>query len=323
MADEDLSPELCRLSWTVSRCRPSRSATRWISGGRIRVAFGGAVGGRGAGRDAVGRSGGVDDPRGLVEQVLESSRHHRAPRSRSDPGPSGAGERRHVDAIIAVSQFAGLMPIGTQSASEAQIANDALRPLASRWCARRGSPRSPRYHRPGFGPVGRPAAAAAALATHVGVQNRPLTLDPQPGTGSAPTTLAGSRARRAASSSRSLRERANRRAGRWVSTPGERDARGVRLLGSSLSRSQTTSMWSATKPTGQTMTALPAGQRRKVIGDIGFQPRDLRGPSGTATPGRSRGSPPPRRSVRRRSHLARIEIHPQRSPRRAAGSNAR
>jgi hypothetical protein len=35
----------------------------------------------------------------------------------------------HVDAIITVSS--GLMPIGTQSASEAQIANDALRPLAS------------------------------------------------------------------------------------------------------------------------------------------------------------------------------------------------
>ena len=35
----------------------------------------------------------------------------------------------HVDAIIAVS--AGLMPIGTQSASEAQIASDTLRPLAS------------------------------------------------------------------------------------------------------------------------------------------------------------------------------------------------
>ena len=35
----------------------------------------------------------------------------------------------HVDAIITVSS--GLMPIGTQSASEAQIANDALRPLAA------------------------------------------------------------------------------------------------------------------------------------------------------------------------------------------------
>jgi hypothetical protein len=35
----------------------------------------------------------------------------------------------HVDAIITVSS--GLMPIGTQTSSEAQIASDALRPLAA------------------------------------------------------------------------------------------------------------------------------------------------------------------------------------------------
>jgi hypothetical protein len=35
----------------------------------------------------------------------------------------------HVDAIMTVS--AGLMPIGLQTSSEIQIANDALRPLAS------------------------------------------------------------------------------------------------------------------------------------------------------------------------------------------------
>ena len=77
----------------------------------------------------LGATGGVDDPRGLVEQVLESSRHHRAP----DHAPTRAlrvlENAAHVDAIIAVS--AGLMPIGTQSASEAQIASDALRPLVS------------------------------------------------------------------------------------------------------------------------------------------------------------------------------------------------
>ena len=35
----------------------------------------------------------------------------------------------HVDAIITVS--AGLMPIGLQSSSELQMANDALRPLSA------------------------------------------------------------------------------------------------------------------------------------------------------------------------------------------------
>ena len=76
-------------------------------------------------------AGGVDvaDPRGLVEQVLESGRLHRAP----DHAPTRAlrvlENAAHVDAIITVSS--GLMPIGLQISSEAQIANDALRPLAA------------------------------------------------------------------------------------------------------------------------------------------------------------------------------------------------
>jgi hypothetical protein len=71
----------------------------------------------------------VADPRGLVEQVLESARQHRAP----DCAPSRAlrvlENAAHVDAIIAVSS--GLMPIGTQALSEAQMTSDALRPLAA------------------------------------------------------------------------------------------------------------------------------------------------------------------------------------------------
>ena len=85
--------------------------------------------------DALGairaEAGGVDvaDPRRLVEQVLESSGLHRAP----DHAPSRAlrvlENAAHIDAIVTVSS--GLMPIGLQSSSEAQIANDALRPLAA------------------------------------------------------------------------------------------------------------------------------------------------------------------------------------------------
>ena len=70
----------------------------------------------------------VDDPRGLVEQVLESARRHRVP----DHAPTRAlrvlENAAHVDAIITVSS--GLIPIGLQSSSEVQIASDALRPLA-------------------------------------------------------------------------------------------------------------------------------------------------------------------------------------------------
>ncbi len=70
----------------------------------------------------------VEDPRGLVEQLLESAGHHRVP----DHAPPRAlrvlENAAHVDAIVTVS--AGLSRIGTQSSLQAQIATDALRPLA-------------------------------------------------------------------------------------------------------------------------------------------------------------------------------------------------
>ncbi|UXA20276.1 hypothetical protein [Mycobacterium sp. SMC-4] len=77
-----------------------------------------------------GTSGGeVADPRALVEQVLESVLAHRIP----DHAPTRAvrvlENAAHVDAIISVSS--GLIPIGLQTSSEAQLAGDALRPLIS------------------------------------------------------------------------------------------------------------------------------------------------------------------------------------------------
>jgi hypothetical protein len=89
----------------------------------------------------------IDDPRGLVEQLLESTRQHRIP----DHAPSRAlrvlENAAHVDAIIAVSaglsrlpdsatdrlanMGAGPEPLRAQSSSEARIASDALRPLTA------------------------------------------------------------------------------------------------------------------------------------------------------------------------------------------------
>ena len=70
----------------------------------------------------------VTDPRGMVEQLLECARAHRAP----DGAPSRAlrvlENAAHVDAILRVSS--GLMPIGSQL-SEVQIASDALKPLSA------------------------------------------------------------------------------------------------------------------------------------------------------------------------------------------------
>jgi hypothetical protein len=71
----------------------------------------------------------VADPRGMVEKVLESTRQHRVP----DDAPARAlrvlENAARVDAIITVSS--GLMPIGTQTLSDALIANEALKPLSA------------------------------------------------------------------------------------------------------------------------------------------------------------------------------------------------
>jgi hypothetical protein len=128
--DELVVPELAALSWTVYSL-PSVPVIDHIELGEaeydLRLAVRSAA-------DALttiglGTTGvDVDDPRGMVEQLLESNRHHQIP----EPAPSRAlrvlENAAHVDAIIAVS--AGLSRIGTQSLSEAQIATDALRPLA-------------------------------------------------------------------------------------------------------------------------------------------------------------------------------------------------
>jgi hypothetical protein len=141
-------PELCALSWIVYSL-PGAPAFEHHELGDAEYELRSAV------RSAADALGGIElgsatsdiaDPRGLVEQLLESARQHRIP----DHAPSRAlrvlENAAHVDAIIAVSAglsrlpdssadrfaahiAAGLEPVGLQSASEARIASDALRPL--------------------------------------------------------------------------------------------------------------------------------------------------------------------------------------------------
>jgi hypothetical protein len=147
--DEAGLPESGALSWTVYSL-PGAPVFDHNELGDAEYALRSAV--RSA-ADALGAIGlgaaaaDVDDPRGLVEQLLESARQHRIP----DHAPSRAlrvlENAAHVDAIIAVSaglsrssdspdrfsapSIAGLEPLGTQSSSEARIASDALRPLTA------------------------------------------------------------------------------------------------------------------------------------------------------------------------------------------------
>jgi hypothetical protein len=72
---------------------------------------------------------GSEDPRALVEEVMQANRHHRIPDHAPDRAVRVLSTAAHVDAIITVSS--GVAPIGTHSASEARIADSAVRPLNS------------------------------------------------------------------------------------------------------------------------------------------------------------------------------------------------
>lgn len=74
-------------------------------------------------------AGGARSPRVLVEEVLAANGHHRLPEHTPPRAVRVLSTAAHVDAIITVS--AGLPPVGTQSASEERIADDAIRPLVS------------------------------------------------------------------------------------------------------------------------------------------------------------------------------------------------
>lgn len=131
-ADDELAvPELCALSWTVYSL-PGQPLVDRTELGEAEYALRLAVRTAADALTTIGLGTAdvdVEDPRGLIEQLLESARQHQLP----DHAPSRAlrvlENAAHVDAIITVS--AGLSRIGTPSLSEAQIATDALRPLAA------------------------------------------------------------------------------------------------------------------------------------------------------------------------------------------------
>lgn len=130
-ADEAVVPELSGLSWTVYWL-PGVPVVDHTELGEAEYALRLAVRSAADTLSAIGLGSAgvdVDDPRGLVEQLLESARQHQVPAHAPSRALRVLENAAHVDAIITVS--AGLTRIGTQSLSEAQIATDALRPLAA------------------------------------------------------------------------------------------------------------------------------------------------------------------------------------------------
>lgn len=119
----------CLLSWSVYSVT-DRPPSDSIDLGEAEYALRSAV--RTA-AEALGRlelsGGGAASPRVLVEEVLAANGHHRMPEHTPPRAVRVLSTAAHVDAIITVS--AGLPPAGTQSASEARIADDAIRPLVS------------------------------------------------------------------------------------------------------------------------------------------------------------------------------------------------
>jgi hypothetical protein len=126
--DDSAVPEITVLSWSVYSL-PGGPAPDQIELGDAEYALRSAV------RSAAETLGGLqpvpgcEDPRALVEELLQAGSFHRIPDHAPDRALRVLSTAAHVDAIIAVS--GGPTPIATQSASEEQIADAAIRPLAT------------------------------------------------------------------------------------------------------------------------------------------------------------------------------------------------
>ncbi len=129
--DPDHEPDPVSLDWTVySASQPAviEHADLGEAEYTLRSAVRSAADALGALSASISAAD-IDDPRGMVEQLLEAGRMHRLPDHAPERAVRVLENAAHVDAIITASS--GLMPIGLQTSSEIAIASDTLRPLAS------------------------------------------------------------------------------------------------------------------------------------------------------------------------------------------------
>jgi hypothetical protein len=125
--DESDIPEIPVLSWSVYSL-PGIAVPEQLDLGDAEYALRTSV--RSAAEALVGLqpAPGGENPRVLVEEILQAGGLHRAPDHAPDRALRVLATAAHVDAIIAVS--AGPAPIAMLSVSEERIADDAMRPLA-------------------------------------------------------------------------------------------------------------------------------------------------------------------------------------------------
>jgi hypothetical protein len=123
---ESFVPE--KLFWSVYSL-PQAPVEDHLDLGEAEYALRSAVRSAAEALDGLQLSAATEDPRGMVEELLQANSHHRIP----DHAPQRAlrvlSNAAHVDAIITVSS--GVTPIATTSASQARIADGAMRPLAT------------------------------------------------------------------------------------------------------------------------------------------------------------------------------------------------
>ncbi|WP_313675990.1 hypothetical protein [Mycolicibacterium sp.] len=126
--DEDAPLPRETLLWSVYSL-PNPPVADYMDLGEAEYALRSAVRSAADALDGLRLVAGAEDPRSLVEEVLQATCHHGIPEHAPSRAVRVLSTAAHVDAIITVSS--GVAPIGTQSASEARIADSALRPLSS------------------------------------------------------------------------------------------------------------------------------------------------------------------------------------------------
>jgi hypothetical protein len=129
-SDPDDGPPLphTALLWSVYSL-PEFTVADNIELGEAEYALRSAVRSAAEALDGLAFGAGGEDPRALVEEILQADRHHRLPDHAPPRAVRVLSTAAHVDAIITVSS--GVAPIAPQSVSEGRIADAALRPLSS------------------------------------------------------------------------------------------------------------------------------------------------------------------------------------------------